>query len=301
MVASYAGGEVTVGEVEDAIGTATSQTLAELSSEHMVRHWYEQTLRQELLLSEAQRRDYAKNPHVHQRIAQLGIDMMLAGVVGEPLKTFNPSEEALQEFFKTRQADLTAPELRRVIELVVATEAEARALLPKFQSAQPDVQKQLIKQHSLDVPSRNDDGYSRYFDRAGMLDDRSASVDPALASAAFALTGIGATSDVVVMGGGAEKRFAPDQAARAASGVRPDVSAKAVPVMKKLMTDERREQGRAELEQAAHANHAAKVRFELLDEPRPLSSWRPTRSSPRRARSGEYRWQAAQGSAERFA
>lgn len=262
-VASFAGGEVTVGEVEDAIGTATPQTLAELGGAHMVRHWYELTLRQELLLSEAQRRDYAKNPRVHQRIAQLGVDLMLAGVIGEPLKSFAPSDEALQQFWKTRQADLGAPELRRVIELVVATEAEARALLPRFQSAQADVLRELIKQHSLDVPSRNDDGYSRYFDRAGTLDDRSTSVDPALANAAFALAGIGATSNVVALAG-PEKRFALLKLLALRPAYVPTFQ-QALPVMKKLMTDERREQDRAALELAAHTHFQPKVRYELLN------------------------------------
>jgi hypothetical protein len=188
---------------------------------------------------------------------------MLGAVIAEPMKSFVPSEEALQKFFKTRTAELGAPELRRVIELVVATEAEARALLPQFKSAQPDAQKQLIKQHSLDVPSRNDDGYSRYFDRAGTLDDRSASVDPALASATFALTGIGATSDVVALGG-PEKRFALLKLVALRPAYVPTFQ-QALPVMKKLMTEERREQGRAQLEQDARAHFPAKVRVELLE------------------------------------
>lgn len=264
VIASYTGGEITVGEVETAIGIASPLSLAELSSMHMVQHWYDQTLRTELLLAEAQRRGYATNPQARRRVEELAVDLMLAGVIGEPLKSWNPSDEALQQFFATRQADLGAPELRRVIELVVATEAEARALLPRFQSAQGEALRELIKQHSLDEASKKDDGYSRYFDRAGLLDDRSAKVDPALANAAFALPSIGASSDVVALSG-PEKRFAMLKLLALRPAYTPTFQ-QALPVMKKLMTDERREQDRAELEAGARKRFPPKVHYELLNQ-----------------------------------
>ncbi|HET8934163.1 MAG TPA: peptidyl-prolyl cis-trans isomerase [Polyangiales bacterium] len=265
VVASYTGGEVTVGEVEDAIGIVSPLALTELKDSTMVQHWYDQTLRNELLLAEAQRRGYAKNFAARRRVEELAVDLMLAGVIGEPLKTWNPSDEALQEFFKTRQAELGAPELRRVVELVVATEAEARALMPKFQSAQGAELRELIKTHSLDEASKNDDGYSRYFDRAGLLDDRSTKVDPALATAAFALPSVGAFSDVVALTpAGPQKRFALLKLLAVRPAYVPSLQ-QATPVMKKLMTDEKREQDRATLEADARKRFPPKIRYELLN------------------------------------
>src|SRR5688572_8229988 len=52
-VATYNGGEVTVGEVEDAVGIALPSSLEDMSRMSYVQHFYNETLRQELLLGEA--------------------------------------------------------------------------------------------------------------------------------------------------------------------------------------------------------------------------------------------------------
>lgn len=261
VVGSYNGGEVTVGEVEDAVGTATPGSLEDMSRMSMVQYWYYQTLRQELLLAEAQRRGYGEMPAVRRRVEELAVDLMLGAVIAEPMKSFVPSDEALQQFFQTRQAELGAPELRRVIELVVATEAEARALLPAFQAAQGQALRDLIQKHSL-APSRNEDGYSRYFDKAGLLDDKSASVDRALATAAYALPSIGSSSNVFALSG-PEKRFAIVKLIALRPAYVPTYQ-QAIPVMKKILTDEQRERERAKLEQDARAMFQPKVHDELL-------------------------------------
>jgi parvulin-like peptidyl-prolyl isomerase len=261
VVASYDGGEVTVGEVEDAIGTATPGSLEDMSSMSYATHWYHQTLRQELLLGEAQRRGYAELPSVSRRVKELAMDLMLGAVIAEPMKSFVPTDDVLQEFFKTRSAELSAPELRRVVELVVATEAEARTLQPAFQAAQGQAQRDLIQKNSL-APSRSDDGYSRYFDSAGTLDDKSGSVDPALAKAAFALPAIGSTSDVFALSG-PEKRFAIVKLLALRPAYVPTYQ-QAIPVMKRILTDEQRERERAKLEEGARAALKPKVHDHLL-------------------------------------
>lgn len=262
VVASFNGGEVTVGEVEDAVGIATPDSLEDMSRMSYVQHFYYQTLRQELLLAEAQRRGYAELPAVRKRVEELAMDLMLGAVIAEPMKSFTPTDEALQEFFKTRSAELGAPELRRVVELVVATEAEAQALLHKFQAAQGSEQSELIKKHSL-AQSRDQDGSSRYFDSAGVLDDKSASVDPGLAKAAFALPPVvGLTSNVFALSG-PEKRFGILKVLAVRPAYVPTYQ-QAVPVMKKILTDEQREKERAKLEQGARATFQPKVHDELL-------------------------------------
>jgi hypothetical protein len=261
-VATYTGGEITVGEVEDAVGTATPDSLEDMSRISYVTHFYYQTLRQELLLGEAQRRGYAELPTVRRRVEELAVDIMLGAVVAEPMKTFVPSDEALQQFFKTRQAELSAPELRRVIELVVATEAEARTLLATFQAAQGQELRELIKKHSL-APTRNDDGYTRYFESSGLIDDKSTSVDSALAKAAFALPPVvGTTSNVFALSG-PEKRFAAVKLLALRPAYVPTFQ-QAVPVMKKLLTDEQRDIERGKLEDGARATFQPKVHDELL-------------------------------------
>jgi hypothetical protein len=263
VVATYAGGEITVGEVELAIGTASPTNLSDLSSPHMVHHWYLQTLKDELLLGEAQRRDYAHNPEVERRIKELSMDLMLHALINEPLEKWTPSQQELQEFFQSHQSEVSAPELRRVTQIVVATEAQARALLPSFQAAaSPAAVRELVQKHSLDEVTRKEDGYSRYFDRNGQLDDKSTSVDPALAKAAFALSGVGATSDVVALGG-AQKRFALLKLLAVRPAYSPSLQ-QASSVVKKLLTDEKRELDRAALEQDVRKRTPPVYHDELL-------------------------------------
>ena len=262
VVASFNGGEVTVGEVEDAVGTATPDSLADMSRMSYVQHFYYQTLRQELLLAEAQRRGYAELPSVVRRVDELSMDLMLGAVIAEPMKSFTPTDAALQEFFKTRAAELGAPELRRVVELVVASEEEARTLLPIFQAAQGNELRELIKKHSL-APSRNEDGSSRYFDNSGVLDDKSASVDSGLAKATFALPPVlGLTSNIFALSG-PEKRWGIVKLLAVRPAYVPNYQ-QAVPVMKKILTDEQRERERAKLEEGARATFQPKVHDELL-------------------------------------
>jgi hypothetical protein len=263
-LATYAGGEVTVGEVEDAIGIVAPHGLASASDWSTVHSKFAQLLQTELLEIEARRRGYANNDRVQIRIQELASDLMIAQV-NQPLESYIPSTEELSEFFQSHQAELGAPELRRVIELVVSTEAEARALLPSFQAAANQALRDLIKTKSIDVASRTDDGYSRYFDRNGLLDDKSASVDPALAEAAYALAGIGATSDVVKLkASDGKQRYAILRLAALRPAYVPTLQ-QATPTARKLIIDERREQGRAQLEQDARKHFTAVVHPELLD------------------------------------
>ncbi|HTU64147.1 MAG TPA: peptidylprolyl isomerase [Polyangiales bacterium] len=262
VVASFNGGEVTVGEVEDAVGTATPDSLEDMSRMSYVQHFYYQRLREELQLAEAQRRGYAERPDVERRVKELAMDLMLGAVIAEPMKSFTPTEEALQEFFKTRPAELGAPELRRVVELVVASEEEARTLLPMFQAAQGAELHELIKKHSL-AASRNENGNSRYFDSGGVLDDKSASVDSALAKATFALPPVlGLTSNVFALSG-PEKRWGIVKVLAVRPAYVPNYQ-QALPVMKKILTDEQRDKERAKLEDGARATFQPKVHDELL-------------------------------------
>ena len=261
-VATYNGGEVTVGEVEDAVGIATPSSLEDMSRMSYVQHFYHETLKQELLLGEARQRGYADMASVRKRVQELAIDLMLGALIAEPIKSFVPGEEALQQFFKTRAAELGAPELRRVVELVVATEAEARTLLPTFQAAQGTELRELVQKHSL-APTRNDGGQTRYFDNKGALDDKSASVDSALAAATYALPpALGLTSNVFALSG-PEKRFAIIKLLAVRPAYDPSYE-QALPVMKKILTDEQRERERAKLEDSARATFQPKVRDDLL-------------------------------------
>lgn len=262
-VATYEGGEVTVGEVEDAVGIATPSSLEDMSRMSYVQHFYYETLRQELLFGEAQRRGYADMPAVQRRLKELAVDLMLGSVIAEPMKSYSPSEEALKEFFKTRSAELGAPELRRVVELVVPSEEEARTLLPRFQSAQGTELRELIKKHSL-APSRNEEGFSRYFDSAGVLDDKSSSVDSALAKATYALPPVvGATSNVFAMSG-QERRFAVVKLLAIRPAYTPTYE-QAVPVMKKILSDEERDRRRGQLEDGARATLQPEINDKLLE------------------------------------
>lgn len=234
-VATYDGGEVTVGEIEDAIAAASPATQASATDPVALRGWLDRNLQFELELQEAERRGYGNNERVQKTVADTAIQFMLDGQVDKPILAFRPDQEQLMQYFQEHKSEIDAPELRRVTMLVVGTEAKARELLPQFKLAKGQAMRQLVRENSLDESSRKDSGYSRYFDREGSYDDHTGSVDAQLAKATFELPGVDAVSDVIPVGG----QFAIIRLAAIRPAYFPTFE-QALPVVRKRVVEERR-------------------------------------------------------------
>jgi len=235
-VATYDGGEVTVGEIEDAIRGSSPVTQDRSGEPEGLYGWLERNLVFELELQEAERRGYGANERVVKTVQDTAIQFMLDADVDKPILAFQPSQEQLMQYFQEHRSEIAAPELRRVTMLVVDSSSKAHELLPRFKAAKGQALRELVQANSLDEASRKDSGYSRYFDREGNYDDRSAKVAPQLAQAAFALPTVDSISDVFPVNDG---RFAIIRLAAIRPAYEPTFE-QALPVVRKRVVEERR-------------------------------------------------------------
>lgn len=259
-VATYDGGEVTVGELEDALAQASPRIRERTRGPAGLHELLEQTLRTELYQREAKRRGYGKHDRVRRVTLDTAIQFLLDAEVDRPLREFEPTDELLKQYFAEHKSEIDAPELRRVIEIVVATQAQARELLPQVRAAEGQALRELVMKHSIDSASRKDSGYSRYFDREGVLDDHSSSVDKGFARAAFALSGVGATSEVIPVDG----KFAIIKLAAIRPAYLPSFE-QALPVVRKRVIEARRTRQTNAIVERARKRLEPVYHYDVLD------------------------------------
>ncbi len=107
----------------------------------------------------------------------------------------------MREFYETHQDEFNEPELRRASHIVVATRAEAEALLEQVRAADARTFRELVREHSIDTETSMRYGDLRYFDSEGQTPNAADPDVPAGAvAAAFALTTVGDVSGVVEEG-----------------------------------------------------------------------------------------------------
>jgi hypothetical protein len=196
-VATYNGGAVTVGEIEDTIADSSPLIQATALEPASLREFLDRNLRFELQLQEAERRGYREDERVRKAVKDNAVKLMLGRDIDVPIRADPPSPEALRAFFEQHIDVFSVPEKRRASALFVATEAEARSLQAAFLAASEVELKALVQSRGLDVPSKKSGGLLGSFDAKGRVEGVEAPLDAKLVSAAFALPSVGAVSDVV--------------------------------------------------------------------------------------------------------
>jgi peptidyl-prolyl cis-trans isomerase C len=200
-VASYEGGAVTVGELEDAIADSSPLIQATAMEPANLRELLDRHLRFELQLKEAERRGYRDAPDVRRTSRENAVKIMLSREVDAPLRSARVSPEVLREYFESHRDLFGVREKRRATAIFVASEADARALVPQVKAANEDALRQLVQTRGLDVPSKARGGALGSFDNKGAIDG-GGTVDPKLVSAAFALAAVGAVSGPIKLDAG---------------------------------------------------------------------------------------------------
>ena len=197
VVASYSGGAVTVGEIEDTIADSSPLIQATALEPDSLREFLDRNLRFELELQEAERRGYREDARVRKAAKENAVQLMISRDVNAALRAEPAPPEVLRSYFEAHRDVFSLPELRRVSGLFVATEAEARSLLPQFKEADDAALSQLVQARGLDVPSKTRGGDIGRFGANGKPESGDDLIDPKIVKAAFALTDIGAVSDVI--------------------------------------------------------------------------------------------------------
>lgn len=204
VVAKYKGGQITVGDLEDAAMRQGPHAASRYTDPAALKDLYDRTLRLDLLAQEAERRGVDKRPDVVEAIKQNAVQTLYRRDFDEKITPASMSAEAVQQFFTDNAAEFNRPAMRRASHIVVATREEAVALLDKAKKADVGEFRRLARELSIDNTNKARGGDLRYFDAAGVVrGEPGAKVPEAVIKAVFALKTVGdvAAQPVAIDGG----------------------------------------------------------------------------------------------------
>jgi len=190
-----ASGQVTVGQLEDSAAAGGGGPRA--GDQAALKTLLDRSLRFELLAAEAERAGYGKNSTVVQAVKQNAVQAMLKRDVDANVTPKAVPVADVKQYYDQHTDEFVRPELRRASQVVLATEAEAKALLPEAKAADMRAFRELARLRSKDETSKLRGGDLRYFDAKGKPEEPGTNLEPAIAKAAFALKAVGDTSTVV--------------------------------------------------------------------------------------------------------
>lgn len=194
VVAQLNSHRLTLCELTRRINVENPYLRARLNSPEQRRALLQTWLDAELLAAEAQARGYDQHPEVRRAVS-----MQLARRVEQSVRAAVPepavSDAEVRAYYEAHRAEYNAEAQVRVSQLVLASRAEAERTLAELRARPQDnaLFTRLVRERSVDRPSRERDGDLAFFPRAG-----SATVPAEVASAAFALEQVGALSPSVV-------------------------------------------------------------------------------------------------------
>jgi peptidyl-prolyl cis-trans isomerase C len=200
VVAQFEGTQITIGQLEDAIRDQNPFMQQRYLAPEAIRAMLDRSLRFELLAAEARRRGYDKNEAVTLAVKQNEVQALIKQQFDDKFTEASIPPEDVKKYYDEHIAEFVRPESRRASLLIVASEADAKALLPKAKAADLRAFRELARTQSVDPTNKQRGGDLGYFDASGHLIDESGpvdSVDAALAKATFALKTVGDTSGVV--------------------------------------------------------------------------------------------------------
>lgn len=219
-VATYNGGQVTVGDLEDAIAQQSAFMRARYRDPQNLRELLDRTLRFSLLADEAERRGLDKASFVQQTIKQNAVEHLIQSDFDAKLDPKSIPKQELEAYYKAHIDEYVQPELRRASQIVAPSEQEARDLLASAKDMDVRAFRDLARGKSRDEATRMRGGDLRYFDAQGKTRGAPEDVLPAaVVHAAFALKDVGDTAPkpIKVDGGYAVVKL---------TGVRPALSRK---------------------------------------------------------------------------
>jgi peptidyl-prolyl cis-trans isomerase C len=200
VVAHVGTASITVGQLEDAILSQNPFMQQRYVSAEAVRELLDRSLRFELLAAEAQRRGYAEHAAVTLAVKQNTVQALIKQEFDDKITQDSIPADDVKKYYDEHLDEFVRPESRRASLVILATEAEAKALLPEAKTADVRTFRELARTKSVDETNRQRGGDLNYFDASGrLLDTAGESVDVAVAKAAFALKQVGDTSGVVSM------------------------------------------------------------------------------------------------------
>jgi peptidyl-prolyl cis-trans isomerase C len=204
VLVTYKGGEVTIGELEDAISQQSPFMRERYKDPKNLEELLDKTLRFELLAQAAAERGVDKNSEVRQAVKQNAVQQMMKVDFDDKMSAADVPQDEIAKYYQDHIDEYVQPAMQRASHVVVATEAEAKALLEQVKTMDLRAFRQLARDKSTDETTKLRGGDLRYFDKDGKVrGDNAASVPAPIVKAAFGLKEVGdtATAPIKVDGG----------------------------------------------------------------------------------------------------
>ena len=201
IVATFEGGSVTIGELEDAILDQNLLMQERYQTHDAVRALLDRSVRFALMAAEAKRRGYDKAPPVVLAANQSAVQQLIQHDFDDVITPASIPEDDVKAYYFAHIDEFVRGEGRRASVVVLADKAAADALFAKAESVDLRGFRELARAQSLDETNKQRGGDLPYFDAAGKgFDHPDSAVDPAIAKATFALKEVGETSRPIQVG-----------------------------------------------------------------------------------------------------
>lgn len=261
VVASFQGGQVTIGELEDAILEQNPVMQQRYQTPEAVHALLDRSVRFALLAAEAKRRGFDKAEEVVLAANQSAVQHFIQHQFDDAITLESIPASDVEQYYTTHIREFVRGEGRRASMILLADQAAADALLPKAQALDLRGFRELARNQSVDETSKQRGGDLPFFDAAGKgFEAQDSGVEPAIAKAVFELKEVGDTSRPIPVG----ERFAIVRL----SGIRPaeDDSLQAADdrIRQRLWRDRRQSAIDAYAEELKQKQHYV-VRRELIE------------------------------------
>lgn len=192
VVARFQGGDVTLGELEDAIRAQSPYLRRRYSDPEVLKDLLGKTVRFELLANEAERRGYAANASVQETVKQNSVQHLMKTELDDKITLEQVPAEDVTKYYDQNIAEFVRPAVRRVSHVMFATVEDARAALDEARAADMRQFRELARGKSIDEQTNTRGGDLGYFDVKGTPREEGAALVPEpIVKAAFALQNVG--------------------------------------------------------------------------------------------------------------
>lgn len=144
--------EITLGEYAETLERMDPFERLRYQSPDRRKQLLNEIIQVELLAEEAKRRGLDKQPETQERLRQMLKEELLREVRRNTPAPGDIAEADVHAYFDAHHDEFKEPERRRVAHLELASEAQAKALLPKAQGASAAEWGKLVNEVSLDKP-----------------------------------------------------------------------------------------------------------------------------------------------------
>lgn len=184
---------IRVGDIEDALAAQTPFQQARYRDDPAkLRELADRLVQLEVLAVEARRLDLQDSPRVRELVDGNLVQLLMRHAIDERITPQSITDAEVAAYFAAHQDEYARPALARASHVLVATEAEARALLDQCRTVDVAAFRQLARDRSLDTETNQTGGDLRYFTADGRPQGNAGRpIEAGIATAAFAIPEVG--------------------------------------------------------------------------------------------------------------